>query len=643
MQGGIAAAAGAPAFPGTQHQRLAMCGKVAVQQAPQCRTAVGLQAGGGCRRQPLQARQQLPVRIRAAREEVSQIVPAAADMGAVGTGRRRHPAVAGVEQDTAQKQPAGEMGGVDMQRAQQWLRRRLPRQLQLPLQQVGKLDIEPVATVRPQPLRPVAGGRAARDGGRPAGGGGRAEVEFHCGLGVNRGRATAAAEQKVEFSQGLAAPAHLQVLRAQYQPVALAAQRRAEEKRYQVFKVDTEPPAGPVPQVLQQRLRVGIEALQPLPVTLAGGAPVECDRLSAGQVLHQWRAEQTPGEISDRRLLQRIPNRQQLYSPGWWDFMRSLPAGPPVVPILAFAAIMRGRVATADSTMAEFTRIGLIGRLGSDTAVYSLKRLIHFLQKQGNEVILEEETARVLPDHAMPTVSNEGLGKRCDLVIVVGGDGSLLGAARMLAKFNVPLLGVNRGRLGFLTDITPEEIEVKVGEVLAGKYMMESRFLLDMTVIRKGQLIGGGEALNDVVVHPGKFIRMIEFELYIDGQFVYSQRSDGMIVSTPTGSTAYALSGGGPIMHPKLDAIVMVPMYPHTLSSRPIVVDGNSEIKLLIGEQNSAYPHVTCDGQTHVVTEPGDEVHMHKKPHKLHLIHPLNHNFYETCRNKLGWGSHLVK
>jgi NAD+ kinase len=184
-------------------------------------------------------------------------------------------------------------------------------------------------------------------------------------------------------------------------------------------------------------------------------------------------------------------------------------------------------------------------------------------------------------------------------------------------------------------------IEEKVGEVISGKYMMETRFLLDTSVTRKGALVGGGDALNDVVIHPGRFIRMIEFELYIDGQFVYSQRSDGLIISTPTGSTAYALSGGGPIMHPKLDAIVIVPMNPHTLSSRPIVVDGSSEIKILVGEHNSAYPHVTCDGQNHVVTNPGDEIHIHKKPHKLHLIHPLNHNFYETCRTKLGWGSHL--
>jgi len=293
--------------------------------------------------------------------------------------------------------------------------------------------------------------------------------------------------------------------------------------------------------------------------------------------------------------------------------------------------------------MAEFSRIGLIARQGSERALNTLKRLIRYLQSEGLEVLLEQQTAVEMPGHTLTEGDHEALGKTCDLVIVVGGDGTLLGAARALAKYRVPVLGVNRGRLGFLTDITPEEIEERVGEVLSGKYMMETRFLLETSVTRQGALIGGDDALNDVVIHPGRFVRMIEFELYVDGQFVYSQRSDGLIISTPTGSTAYALSGGGPIMHPKLDAIVIVPMNPHTLSSRPIVIDGNSEIKVLVGEHNSAYPHVTCDGQNHVVTNPGDEIHIHKKPHKLHLIHPINHNFYESCRSKLGWGNHLGK
>ncbi|WP_445361565.1 NAD(+) kinase [Microbulbifer sp. EKSA005] len=287
--------------------------------------------------------------------------------------------------------------------------------------------------------------------------------------------------------------------------------------------------------------------------------------------------------------------------------------------------------------MSEFQNIGLIGRTESESAVVSLKRLMTFLERNGYSVVLEENTADAVPKHDCRVSSKDRLGELCDLVIVVGGDGSLLAAARALAKFSVPILGINRGRLGFLTDITPDQVESKVGEVLSGKYMAESRFLLDMSVTRDGRCIGRGTALNDVVLHPGEFIRMIEFDLYIDGQFVYSQRSDGLIISTPTGSTAYALSGGGPIMHPKLDAIVLVPLNPHTLSSRPIVVEGSSEFKLIVSESNSAKPYVTCDGHDQVNTEPGDIIRVHKKPHRLTLIHPINHNFYETCRSKLGW------
>ncbi|UZJ45296.1 NAD(+) kinase [Marinimicrobium sp. C6131] len=297
--------------------------------------------------------------------------------------------------------------------------------------------------------------------------------------------------------------------------------------------------------------------------------------------------------------------------------------------------------------MSEFTTIGLIVRRNSDRALYSLKRLIRFLQSRGRAFVLEQETAEHFPDKdlindATHTVSLEELGSHCDLVIVVGGDGSMLSGARALVDSGVPLLGVNRGRLGFLTDITPEDIEEKVGEVLAGEYVEEQRFLLDMSVYHRGQLVSAGDALNDVVLHPGEFIRMLEFELYVDGHFVTSQRSDGMIVSTPTGSTAYALSGGGPILHPRLDAIGLVPMNPHTLSSRPMVVPGDSEIKILVGEHNNTNPQVTCDGQMHFMAHPGDEVLIRKKPKLLKLIHPVNHNFYERCRSKLGWGGHLL-
>jgi NAD+ kinase len=292
--------------------------------------------------------------------------------------------------------------------------------------------------------------------------------------------------------------------------------------------------------------------------------------------------------------------------------------------------------------MDQFRNIGVIGRMGSVQVVESLRQLKQYLIRNNYHVIIEEDTSTMLPGHGLQVASKKLLGEICDLVIVVGGDGSLLGAARELAKSKIPLLGVNRGRLGFLTDISPSDLEERLEKVLQGEYIEETRFLLDGHVERNGQPLGFGTALNDVVLHPGKSTRMIGFDLYIDGHFVYSQRSDGLIVSTPTGSTAYSLSAGGPIMHPKLDAVVLVPMFPHTLSSRPIVVDGKSEIKLVIGETNETYPQISFDGQMNIACAPGDIIRITKKPFKIRLIHPVDHNFYATCRDKLGWASEIA-
>ncbi|NAW11732.1 NAD(+) kinase [Halomonas marinisediminis] len=288
-----------------------------------------------------------------------------------------------------------------------------------------------------------------------------------------------------------------------------------------------------------------------------------------------------------------------------------------------------------------FHHIGLIGRLGSAGVVETLKRLMRFLDERGLHVIVEDRTATVLLDHGHPEASRRMLGELCDLVIVVGGDGSLLGAARTLCHSGTLVLGVNRGRLGFLTDISPDELEERVGEVLEGHYEVEERFLLDAELYRDDTLMGSGDALNEVVLHPGKAVRMIEFELFLDGQFVYSQRSDGLIIATPTGSTAYSLSGGGPIMHPRLDVLTLVPMFPHTLSSRPIVVDASSEIRIHIGETNQTYPHISCDGQTRAVAKPDDVLVIRRKPQTVHLVHPVGHNFYEVLRSKLGWSHRL--
>jgi NAD+ kinase len=290
--------------------------------------------------------------------------------------------------------------------------------------------------------------------------------------------------------------------------------------------------------------------------------------------------------------------------------------------------------------MDNFRNIGITGRDG-DGVGESLDVLIDFLLSRSLTVILDESIAPLVVGRSLQVCSRKTIGEICDLVIVVGGDGSLLGAARILARHDVSVLGVNRGRLGFLTDIMPDELVTQVGAVLEGKYTSDKRFLLDVLVTRQGEPIGKADALNDVVVNSGTSAKMIEFDLFINGEFVYHQRSDGLIVSTPTGSTAYSLSGGGPIMHPSLDAIVLVPMFPHTLSSRPLVVDGNSEIKIRIREDNRIHPPVTCDGQVNLTAMPGDVVCISKKPYRLKLIHPLEHSFYASCRGKLGWSTKL--
>lgn len=291
--------------------------------------------------------------------------------------------------------------------------------------------------------------------------------------------------------------------------------------------------------------------------------------------------------------------------------------------------------------MEQFRNVGLIGRPGNTTVADTLEYLQRFLEARGVKVIFDEDTAAVMHRAGLQVCSRAMLGEISDLVIVVGGDGSLLHAARSLARFNKPMLGINRGRLGFLTDIAPDEIDARVGAVLDGDYVIEQRFMLNMEVKSDGSPVGEGIALNDVVLYAGKSVHMIEFELYIEGQFVYRQRSDGLIIATPTGSTAYALSGGGPIMHPRLDAMVLVPMHPHTLSSRPIVVDGNSEVKLLMCTED-INPMVSCDAQTGISLRAGDWVYVNKHPFKLRLLHPPGHDFYAACRTKLGWSSHLT-
>ena len=270
--------------------------------------------------------------------------------------------------------------------------------------------------------------------------------------------------------------------------------------------------------------------------------------------------------------------------------------------------------------------------------VDSLNVVISAMQAAGAELVFESRTAALLsrPDG----VPRDLIGQGVDLVVVVGGDGSILGVARDVAHTRVPVLGVNRGGLGFLADIAPDQIAEKVEQVMNGAYTVEDRFLLEAAVHRNGSRFDVGIALNDVVVHAGSMSRMMDFRLSVDGEFVYEQRSDGLIVSTPTGSTAYALSAGGPILHPRLDAVEIVPMFPHTLTSRPLVVYGDSIIGVRIGDA-AATPKVSCDSHLDFDLEPKDEVRIVKHPNSLRLAFPTGHSFYESCRSKLDWATRL--
>lgn len=290
-----------------------------------------------------------------------------------------------------------------------------------------------------------------------------------------------------------------------------------------------------------------------------------------------------------------------------------------------------------------FKTIGLFAKYNNLSIADTFENLIAFLSKRGHKLFIEEQSNTLLGTHTFPILSKEEIGEHCDLMIVVGGDGSLLNAARAIVPYQVPILGVNRGHLGFLADILPQEMEQKLETILAGTYTEEQRFLLNAYIVREKEKISENHALNDIVLYTGALARMIEFEVYIDAHFVLRQRADGLIATTPTGSTAYALSGGGPILYPTLHTIGLVPMLPHTLSSRPIVVANNAVIKLVITENNDISPKLSFDGQIHLGLKPKDEIIIQKYAHDLTLIHPADHDYFMILREKLGWSTYPIK
>jgi len=287
----------------------------------------------------------------------------------------------------------------------------------------------------------------------------------------------------------------------------------------------------------------------------------------------------------------------------------------------------------------KFKHIGVITKPEAETVRETLLVLFDYLKQRGCEV-LADKTIPVSINCCFPSGTRDEISEQCDLAIIVGGDGTILSAVRSMTQGKVPLLGINAGRLGFLADISPETMQSSLDEILNGSYREEKRFLFESEVIRDNRVIFHGDAFNDVVVHIRDVARMIEFETRIDNTFVNHQRADGIVVSTPTGSTAYALSAGGPILHATLDAVALVPISPHTLSSRPIVVSADSQIDILVCNTKGGIAQATCDGHISTDVYVGDHIKIRRKSPCVTLLHPKQHNYFEILRAKLHWSEH---
>lgn len=286
-----------------------------------------------------------------------------------------------------------------------------------------------------------------------------------------------------------------------------------------------------------------------------------------------------------------------------------------------------------------FNAIAVIARDHDPDVKETVTALAAMLHRAERQVWVADNTDYAnLPD--VHTCAESDLSAQCDLVISVGGDGTMLQAAHLIRSAALPLLGINRGRRGFLADIRPHELEASIARILEGHYLRESRMLLTAT-LRNGDTIKQQlHALNDIVVQRGAMGQMLDFEVRVDQAYVTTHRGDGLIISTPTGSTAYALSCGGPIMQPGLNAVAMVPICPHTLSDRPVVIPGNSHIEMCVKHRFDANAFVTVDGRMSDEIEPGDTLEVTQAIDRVTLLHPGNYDYFEVLRSKLNWGQY---
>ena len=286
----------------------------------------------------------------------------------------------------------------------------------------------------------------------------------------------------------------------------------------------------------------------------------------------------------------------------------------------------------------QFRHIALIGKYHASSGPGAREILLDiakFLEKSGVEVALEKDTASYTGINHYPVLDVNGIGAQCDVGLVVGGDGTMLGIGRQLARFGVPLIGINQGRLGFITDIALEDYQSALAPMLQGEFTEDRRSLMHGQVMRDGRSVFDALAMNDVVVNRGASAGMLELRVEVDGRFVANQRADGLIIASPTGSTAYAMSAGGPILHPSISGWVMVPIAPHNLSNRPLMLPDTAQIaiEIVAGRDASA----NFDMQSLASLLHGDRIMVRRSDYQVRFLHPLGWSYFDTLRKKLHW------
>ena len=283
----------------------------------------------------------------------------------------------------------------------------------------------------------------------------------------------------------------------------------------------------------------------------------------------------------------------------------------------------------------QFRHVALIGKYHAQGSRFALESIAHFLSAQGCDVSIEQDTASNTGLTQFPILDVAGIGAHCDLGLVVGGDGTMLGIGRLLARFGVPLIGINQGRLGFITDIAFDDYQSVLEPILRGEFEEDRRWMMQAKVVRDGHCVFNATAMNDVVVNRGATAGMVELRVEVDGRFVANQRADGLIIASPTGSTAYALSAGGPLLHPSIAGWILVPIAPHTLSNRPIVLSDSGEItvEVVSGRDASA----NFDMQSLASLLHGDRITVRRSEYQMRFLHPKGWSYFDTLRKKLHW------